>query len=109
MNEYTPTWGLPVPVLTQQELLEELEIAQKDGAKFRNSVYAGTLVRALADCKRCMGGCRLWFIDDTEFARGCLPLFLLRRRGRLTFIDRERERELPPRLRSPIWNLFLVS
>jgi hypothetical protein len=41
MNEYTPTWGLPVPVFTRQELLEELEIAQKDGAKFRNSVYAG--------------------------------------------------------------------
>ena len=48
MNEYTPTWGLPVAVFTRQEVLEELEIAHKDGAKFRNSVYAGTLVRALA-------------------------------------------------------------
>ena len=75
MNEYTPTWGLPVPVFTRQELLEELEIAQKDGAKFRNSVYAGTLVRALADSKRCMGGCRLWFIDDTELPVDACPYF----------------------------------
>ena len=66
MNEYTPTWGLPVPVFTRQELLEELEIAQKDGAKFRNSVYAGTLVRAIADCKRCMGGCRLWLTTPSR-------------------------------------------
>jgi hypothetical protein len=75
MNEPMPTWGLKVPVLTQQELLEELEIAQKDGAKFRNSVYAGTLVRALADSKRCMGGCRLWFIDDTESPVDACPYF----------------------------------
>ena len=55
--------------------MEELEIAQKDGAKFRNSVYAGTLVRALADSKRCMGGCRLWFIDDTESPVDACPYF----------------------------------
>ena len=75
MNEHMPTSGLKVPVLSQQELLEELEIAQKDGANFRNSVYAGTLVRALADCKRCAGACRLWFIEDTESPVDACPYF----------------------------------
>jgi len=70
MNEYMLTWGLPVPALTQQELAEELEIAQKDGENFRTSIFAGALVRALADCKRCEGACRLWFMDDSV-ADGC--------------------------------------
>ena len=73
MNEYMLTWGLPVPALTQPELAEELEIAQKDGENFRTSIFAGTLVRARADCKRCEGACRLWFMDDSV-ADGCLPL-----------------------------------
>ena len=70
MNEYMLTWGLPVPALTQPELAEELEIAQKDGENFRTSIFAGTLVRARADCKRCEGACRLWFMDDSV-ADGC--------------------------------------
>jgi hypothetical protein len=73
MNEYMLTWGLPVPALTQQELAEELEIAQKDGENFRTSIFAGALVRALADCKRCEGACRLWFMDDTESPMDVCP------------------------------------
>ncbi|HVQ10933.1 MAG TPA: hypothetical protein VMS19_03415, partial [Methyloceanibacter sp.] len=63
MNE---AWGQLALALTQQELTEELEIAQEGGANLLNSVCAGTLVRALADCRKCVGGCRLWFVDDTE-------------------------------------------
>lgn len=73
MNEYMLTWGLPVPALTQQELAEELEIAQKDGENFRTSIFTGALVRALADCKRCEGACRLWFMDDTESPMDVCP------------------------------------
>ena len=70
MNEYTPTWGLPVPALTQQELAEELEIAQKDGANFRNSsLTPGRSSARSPIASGAMGGCRLWFMDDTEFAR----------------------------------------
>ena len=90
------TWGLPVPVLTQPELAEELEIAQKDGENFRTSIFAGTLVRARADCKRCEGACRLWFMDDSV-ADGCLPLSVPADHAPIAA------------LRSSIGNLFLVS
>jgi hypothetical protein len=75
MNEQMQTWA--APALAQQELMEELEIAQAGGANLLNSVYAGTLVRALADCKRCEGGCRLWYMDDTEAPADVCPYFCL--------------------------------
>jgi len=53
------------------------EIAQEGGANLLNSVYAGTIVRALADCKKCVGGCRLWFMDDTEAPMEVCPYFCL--------------------------------
>jgi hypothetical protein len=75
MNE---AWGQLALALTQQELKEELEIAQEGGANLLNSVYAGTIVRALADCKKCVGGCRLWFMDDdTEAPMEVCPYFCL--------------------------------
>ena len=95
MNEYMLTWGLPVPALTQPELAEELVIAQKDGENFRTSIFAGTLVRARADCKRCEGACRLWFMDDSV-ADGCLPYL-------------SADHAPIAALRSSIGNLFLVS
>lgn len=74
MNE---AWGQLALALTQQELKEEIEIAQQEGVDLLQSVYAGTLVRALADCRKCVGGCRLWFMDDTEAPMEVCPYFCL--------------------------------
>lgn len=61
MNEEARVWGMLASSLGQHELMEEIEIAQKQGVNLLHSVFAGNLVRAvfagnlvraLADCRK---------------------------------------------------------
>jgi len=66
-----------------RELANETTLAARQVESTLNILYAdlsrmssnGILVRALADCKRCEGGCRLWFMDDTESPLDVCPYF----------------------------------
>lgn len=75
MNEQVLTWDMLAPTLSQNELKEEIEIARREDVDLLRSVFAGTLVRALADCRQCEGACRLWFMDDSEAPSDVCPYF----------------------------------
>jgi hypothetical protein len=51
-------WGRLAPDLSQLELREAIEIAQRQGSDLLHSVYVGAMVRELADGIQCKGGCR---------------------------------------------------
>lgn len=74
-SELARAWATLARSLGQHELMEEIDTAHRHGIDLPHSIYAGTVVRALADCSRCQGGCRLWFIEDSEAPSEVCPHF----------------------------------
>jgi hypothetical protein len=75
MTEDVQPWGVSAQALSQHEFEEEIEIAKRGDGELLHSVFAGTFVRAFADCRRCPSACLLWFMDDSEDPRDVCPNF----------------------------------